>query len=165
MSLGDIGDDLENKIIYKYYNSYHQTLQLAIANELLANDGTLVVNCYSLDNKRFKSDTRRQLPMPDVCIGIDSFHTPRGLYKFSAVYFKFAGYSVKINECDFGSMIPNDYYQKDNRVASITLNFKNDLKLFFGTNNHTEKVKLIIENYLLSLMRFYLGATSNASVL
>jgi N-formylglutamate deformylase len=149
--LRNVSSELKSEILSKYYYPHHERLRAAVAEQLSNNDSALIVDCHSFGNMPFKRDIDKLTPRPDICIGVDSFHTPRSLYKFSAVYFKFAGYNVKVNTPYSGSIVPLDYYQKENRVHSIMIEVNRNLYLVPGTNKKSKdynKVKSVIRNYL-----------------
>lgn len=149
--LRNVSDELKNNILDKYYHPHHQKLSAAVAEQLSSNGRALIVDCHSFTSKPFRRDLNQETPRPDICIGTDSFHTPRGLYKRSAVYFKWHGYSVKVNSPYSGTIVPVEYYQKDKKVHSIMIEVNRDLYLKSGYNQKSDgynKIKSVIGNYL-----------------
>lgn len=158
--LRNVSDELKNDILNKYYNPHHQKLSAAVAEQLKSDGNSLIVDCHSFSSKPFKRDLSQETPRPDICIGTDSLHTPRGLYKYSAVYFKWHGYSVKINNPYAGSIVPMEYYQRDCRVLTIMIEVNRDLYLNPGTNQKSEgynKIKSVIQGYLKKLSHLNYG--------
>lgn len=149
--LRDVSDELRAMILNKHYHVHHQRLNAAVNEQLSTYGRALIIDCHSFSDKPFKRDLRQQDQRPDICIGTDEFHTPESLYNFSETYFKSFGYSVMINSPYTGTIVPMEYYQKDNRVESIMIEVNRDLYLVPGTNKKGEvynKIKRVIKNYL-----------------
>jgi N-formylglutamate deformylase len=149
--LRNVSDELKNSILENYYYPHHKKLSAAVAEQLASDGKALIVDCHSFSSTPFKRDLSQDTPRPDICIGTDSFHTPRSLYKFSAVYFKWHGYSVKVNNPYSGSIVPMEYYQKNSCVHTIMIEVNRDLYLNPGTNQMSEgynKIKSVIQDYL-----------------
>ncbi len=152
--LRTVSTELKKEILDNYYYRHHKKLSAAVAEQLASHEKALIIDCHSFSSTPFKRDLSQDTPRPDICIGTDSFHTPRSLYKFSADYFKWHGYSVKVNNPYLGSIVPIEYYQKDKRVHSVMIEINRDLYIIPGTNKKNEnynKIKLIIQDYLIKL--------------
>lgn len=152
--LREVSPELKTKILNSYYNPHHERLNAAVEEQLNLYGSALIIDCHSFSNTPFRRDINQDIPRPDFCIGIDDFHTPRGLYKLAAVGVKMLGYGVKINTPYSGSIVPMKYFQKEKRVYSIMIEVNRDLYLIPGTNmkskNH-DKIKSDIHK-LLSLL-------------
>jgi len=151
-----VSDEVRNYILEKYYYPHHQRLSTAVAEQLSNTDSALIIDCHSFSNKPFKRDLSHEEPRPDFCIGIDDYHTPRGLFKLAAVFIKMLGYTVKINNPYSGSIVPLRYYNKEKRVYSVMVEVNRDLYLIPGTNLKNEnydKVKSDIQKLLASISK------------
>jgi len=152
--LRNVSDDVKADILNRYYYPHHKRLSEAVSKQLSNRGVALIVDCHSFSNTPFKRDLNQHVPRPDICIGIDSFHTPSGLTEFSLSFFKGHGFSVGVNQPYSGTIVPMDCYQEDNRVSSIMIEINRDLYLVPGTNEKNssyDKIKLIIQNYLAAL--------------
>ncbi len=138
-ALRTISADFKNEILTNYYYPHHQKLKNAVTEQLNANDKAIIIDCHSFSNEPFKRDLNHDKPRPDFCIGVDDYHTPRGLYKLAVVGLKMMGYSVKINTPYSGSIVPMEYYQKENRVYSVMVEINRNLYLVPGTNQKNDR--------------------------
>jgi N-formylglutamate amidohydrolase len=72
------------------------------------------------------ADERR----PELCVGVDPFHTPAGLV--TAVRDAFDGVEALENEPFHGAYVPMKHYARDERVQSVMLEIRRDLYLSDG---------------------------------
>jgi N-formylglutamate deformylase len=152
--LREITKQLKSEILNNYYYPHHERLTKIVDEQLNLHDRALIIDCHSFSSKPFLRDLNKDMPRPDICFGIDEYHTPRALYKLPAAFSKIYGYQVRINEPYSGSIVPMAYYQQDRRVMSLMIEINRDLYLKPGTNQKSENyynVKTNI-NQLLSLI-------------
>lgn len=158
--LRKVSSELKKEILDSYYYPHHKALTKAVEEQVNLYGKALVIDCHSFSNKPFKRDLSQDTIRPDICIGTDDFHTPRGLYKIAAIFLKLQGYSVKINTPYSGSIVPMEYYQRNKKVYSIMIEVNRDLYLKPGTNqknDNYDKVKQLIQNLLLTLSRYVIN--------
>ena len=107
-----------NEILTSYYDKHHARLAKATAVKLLTYNQALIVDCHS-----FPPELPYYPPgnLPDICLGLDEYHTPRKLTEVCCRYLEAQGYTVAINHPFKGSLVPLPYYKKDKRVQSIML--------------------------------------------
>lgn len=149
--LRDVTPELKRSILNKYYHPHHQKLSAAVSEQLVSNARALIIDCHSFSDKPFKRDLDQQTPRPGICIGTDEYHTPSDLVDFTYRYFKWAGYTVQLNTPYSGSIVPMDYYQKNDRVHSIMIEVNRDLYMVPGTNKKGRgyiKAQRTINKYL-----------------
>ncbi len=108
----------KNEILTRYYDKHHARLTKATAVKLQTFNQALIVDCHS-----FPPGLPYYSPgkLPDICLGLDEYHTPRKLIELCRRYLEARGYTVAINHPFKGSLVPLTYYQKDERVQSIML--------------------------------------------
>lgn len=154
----DNGDDLRyNDEIYKkhiyenYYLSHHNLLNDLVNEKLLLFDTCTIIDCHSFSDIPFNSDTIKELNRPDICIGIDEYHTPNTLIQYFINYFKELGYTVEINNPYYGTMVNTDSYLKDKRVKSIMIEYNRKLYMDENIVNY-DKVKKL-NNELINLFK------------
>lgn len=86
---------------------------------------------------------------PDICIGIDEFHTPKYLIDHVVRHFEKNGFSVKINDPYSGTYVPLPYYEVNDNVESIMIEINKRLYCdtdFKPIHNKVEKLnKIVIE--------------------
>jgi N-formylglutamate deformylase len=64
---------------------------------------------------------------PDICLGIDPFHTPSALTDSIGQFFRTLGWAVYRDKPYKGTYVPLKFYGKDNRVASIMIELNRKL--------------------------------------
>lgn len=158
--LREVSSELKAKILRDYYYPHHLKLSIAVAEELSTSGEALIIDCHSFSNEPFKRDINQGTPRTDFCIGIDGYHTPRGLYKLAAVGIKMLGYKVEINTPYSGSIVPMEFYRKDKRVLSVMIEVNRDLYLVSGTNQKSERYEKT-KSDILKLLNFI---TKNAQL-
>jgi len=119
--LRDISQSEKEDIIEKYYDTHHQRLSNEVDGELNNSNHALIIDCHSFPDETsyFHSDHGKR--RPDICLGTDSFHTPKKLLELVKVFFLSKGYEVAVNSPYGGTMVPLKHYKKDARVHSIMI--------------------------------------------
>ena len=81
------------------------------------------VKCIEAETTQAKllHENDKALDRPDFCIGTDDFHTPARIRERLSDYFVRRGYSVKVDSPFSGTMVPEAYYRKDERVMSVMI--------------------------------------------
>ncbi len=123
-------DIIRNKIINEFYKPHHEALDKAASNILNKHGKCLIADCHSFLSKRpiyEKEYDPTPKHRPQICIGSDDYHTPKELTNKVVSLFKDKGYEVDINTPFAGSLIPNAFYGKDNRVCSFMIETRRDL--------------------------------------
>ena len=146
-----VSDELKIKILNEYYYKHHKNLHSAVQHQLNNCGTALIIDCHSFSVQPFKRDLNKDLPRPDICIGINQFHTPQSLVDYSTAFFRDKGLSVKVNDPYKGTMVPMEYYQKDSQVQSIMIEINRALYLKPGTNVKSQgydTIKSIIHEFL-----------------
>ena len=117
------------------------------------NNTALIVDCHSFSNEVLpheESDVR-----PDICIGTDNFHTPLELLSEVSGLFTDQGYDVAVNQPFSGTIVPLQYYGKDQRVTSIMIEINRKLYLDenFNKSEDFDIAKTVINDLLEMIMR------------
>ncbi len=152
----NVSHELKQKILKGYYHKHHQRLENAVASQLEETGSALILDAHSFPDKPFKRDMVQSNKRPDICIGTDDFHTPKGLVDCSVGYFASLGYSIGINSPYAGSIVPMRYYQKDKRVSSIMLEINRKLYLKDTVNQISDgyyDIKKAVQGYIRLLRR------------
>jgi len=109
------------EIIEHYYKPHHDTLTESVRAELEETGKAIIIDCHSFSNEPLPHENSQSAPRPDICIGADSFHTPVELINKTQEYFESYGYKVAVNDPFSGTLIPMEFYQKDERVQGIMI--------------------------------------------
>ena len=135
--------DHKNRVLNDYYLPHHNRLDEMVDEKLSLYGTCTIIDCHSFSDEPFNTDLDKSKNRPDVCIGIDSFHTPKHLVDQFTNYFKNIGYDVKINSPYSGTMVNNKSYLKDKRVNSIMIEFNRKLYMTENYEIINEKVELL----------------------
>lgn len=124
------------KPIIDIYNNHHKKLD-DVVEKHLKKGKVLIIDLHSYSDELLieKDDN-----LPDLCIGIDYFHYDGDVLSKILNIFKNENIIYNINYPYSGSIVPIKYYNKDNNVISIMLDFKKDF-----LENNIEKIKKIIK--------------------
>jgi N-formylglutamate deformylase len=119
--------DERQSILGQLYEPHHQRLTRAVS-EVLARDGEcLVVDCHSFPQiaLAYESDTIGE--RPEICLGIDLFHTPQRLVDRFFERAHRLGLSLSMNYPFSGALVPASFYQADTRVHAFMIEVRRDL--------------------------------------
>ena len=102
------------------YDVHHRKFEEMVAERLRDSGYCLIIDCHSFSSTRLAYEDESERERPDICIGMNrEFHRIGADYFIQA--FEKDGYSVDFNYPFSGSIVPEKYYEKDNRVASIMI--------------------------------------------
>lgn len=134
-------DNIKQKIYEDYYLPHHRQLYQKVKRKLDQHSVARIIDCHSFSNEPFLRDLDKTPNRPDICIGTDQFHTPDYLLKYAVKFFEGNGFSVKINSPYAGSIVPIEFYQKNEKVESLMIEINrklymsNDKVVDFKVNN------------------------------
>lgn len=121
-------DQKDKDHIYKNYYLKHQQLLYTISIETINKYGYVsIIDCHSFSSTPLKRELNQDLNRPDICLGVDTFHTPSDMVEEYRSFFKANGLSVAINMPYAGAMVPMKFYQKDKRARSIMIEINKKL--------------------------------------
>ncbi|MDA3946169.1 MAG: N-formylglutamate amidohydrolase [Helicobacteraceae bacterium] len=125
---------IENKSkIRKYFDKHHNELNKKTKQKLDIYGKCTVIDCHSFSNERYWFHDEN-LPLVDICIGFEDEHINQELVEI--VKDEFKEYDIGINVPYEGSLVPTDYWGKDNRVKSVKI--KINKKLYLESDNITK---------------------------
>lgn len=123
-----IPSDRRTRLLHQYYWPHHNRLDTLAQERLDAFGGCLVIDCHSYPSKPLPYELEnRALPRPEIGIGTDLFHTPPELLKVMETCFQDRGYEIAVDTPFSGALVPNRFYSRDKRVASIMVEVRKDL--------------------------------------
>lgn len=119
--------------VSRYYKEYHQELQKKTKEKLESYNQCTIIDCHSFSNHRywFQPDNKE---FPDICIGFDEFHKDQRV--IDMILEEFSEYHIGINTPYAGSLVPLEYYGKNNQVKSVMIEINKKLYL---QSNHIAK--------------------------
>lgn len=139
----------ENEILSNYYDKHHNNFNQQVTSILNKQNICLIIDAHSFPSKPLPYELYSQKHRPDICLGIDDYHTPKYLAEYFYKYFTDLGYNTLINSPFKGTIVPLNYYQKNKKVISIMLEINRSLYMdeVTGQKNHNfNKVKKDIFN-------------------
>jgi N-formylglutamate amidohydrolase len=152
--LREVTTDIKKEIVEGYYRPHHRALYEAVTEELSKHGKAVIVDCHSFNDEQLPhvDNTMR----PDFCIGSDSFHTPLELVEQLVKYLNDCGYCVTVNEPFAGTIVPLEYYHKDQAVISVMIEVNKRLYLDdqIQKNREFETIKAIIAELLKIISAF-----------
>ena len=110
-----------SRLMDRWYEPYHTTLEGLVAGTLDASGACLVLDAHSFATVPLPSEADQDPDRPDVCLGTDPFHTPRALVAGLAAALGDEGFRVVVDRPFSGSLVPLRWYGVDRRVTSIML--------------------------------------------
>ncbi len=142
----------------KIYKNYHDTFTDLVTVALSNYDTAIIVDCHSFASIPRIYESDKDGDRPDICIGVDEYHTPKELVERLQTNFGELGYSVKVNSPFAGSIVPALYYQKDIRVISVMIEVNRKLYIdeltFQKSKNFSEVSRAISRAVIKSLNEF-----------
>jgi N-formylglutamate deformylase len=143
--------ELREDVLQNYYRPHHKALTLAVQTQLDIEGGCLIIDCHSFPSTPLLKGEDQSASRPDFNIGTDTFHTPQKLIDCAISYFNDKEYSLGIDWPYCGTIVPIDFYKKDNRVRSIMLEVNRKLYLKEPSNEKSENyaaTKEIVQGFL-----------------
>lgn len=135
--------------IRAYFDAHHKQLNEKTKSKLELHNKCTVIDCHSFSNERYWFHDKN-LQLPDICIGFEEFHKDETLVE--VISNEFSGYKVGINTPYSGSLVPTNYWQKDNRVKSVMIEINK--KLYLEADNITKSKEFpIIQQKITNISR------------
>jgi N-formylglutamate deformylase len=139
---------LKSLIKENYYNKHHSLFYDKVKEKINKHDVCYIVDCHSFNDNPIVPFID-QPKSPDICIGVDDFHTPTYLKNYTLNYFSNLGYSVEINNPYSGCIIPKPYFKINNKVKGIMIEVNK--RLYMDENNiiteKVEELKTVMNGY------------------
>jgi N-formylglutamate amidohydrolase len=110
------------QFVYDNYYLPHHELVLNWCLKKIEDYGVCyIIDAHSFSEQPLQSEFIQDANRPDICLGIDEFHTPNALLEQFKAQFENSGYSVGINTPYSGTLVPLNLYQKEQRLKSIMI--------------------------------------------
>jgi len=144
-------DNTYKKYIYdNFYIPHHQKL-IHLVNEKINEVGfATIIDCHSFPDTPFETDLDKTTERPDICLGVDNFHTPQDWLIEIKDMFEKAGFSVKINSPYSGTIIPLEFLKND-KVISVMIEINRKLYMKDGVvvNHLVNRLNTLIKHIFL----------------
>ncbi len=116
----------KSEILTRYYDVHHQNLEELVEEKLRAYSEALIIDCHSFNPYPLPHENDKTT-RPEICIGIDEYHTSKDLVEYLVNAFKQKKYVTKINSPFSGSIVPLRYYGKNKNVHSVMIELNRSL--------------------------------------
>ena len=134
---------IKDILIKNLYKNHHEKFTKILDKKLIENDKVLIIDCHSFPKYPLPYELSQVKNRPEICIGTDTFHTPRKLKKMFRKYFEDLNFTVKYNEPFKGSIVPLKYLNKNKNVQSIMIEVRRDLYMNEKTGKKIRNFKKI----------------------
>ncbi|MEY3002259.1 MAG: hypothetical protein RLZZ428_634 [Pseudomonadota bacterium] len=121
------------KEIASFYDAHHEKLNALTQEKLDQYGRCTVIDCHSFSNERYWFHDK-EIELPDICIGYEPYHTDGEL--IGKVIEIFSEYKIAINAPYAGSLVPTNYWRKDERVKSVMIEINK--KLYLNEDGRTK---------------------------
>jgi N-formylglutamate amidohydrolase len=149
--LRNITAELRQHILDNYYWKHHKRLTESVKLQLQEYGTATIVDCHSFPQIALWRSLHKSVQRPDFNIGTDSYHTPQKIVEASQDFFAEKGYTCLVNAPYSGTMVPMDFFNKNNKVQSIMMEVNRRLYLKEPTNeksNEYQKTKQVVQEFL-----------------
>ena len=116
----------KRKILSAYYDAHHQKFEKLVDEKLTEYGEALIIDSHSFNPYPLPHENDKT-QRPDICIGLDEFHTDTKLAFYLKDSFERKKYSVKINSPFQGSIVPLKYYRRNKNVSSVMIELNRKL--------------------------------------
>jgi N-formylglutamate amidohydrolase len=114
-------------LMNKWYRPHHDRLAALVAATVQQYGSVLIIDVHSYQSIPLPYEFDRQLARPEICIGVDEFHTPSLVRNAFVSAFEHGQFDVAVNSPFGGSIVPAAYFKSDRRVHSIMVEVRRDL--------------------------------------
>jgi len=141
-------DTKHKEEISKYYIDHHRELNEKVKKKLDLYGKCTIIDCHTFSDERYWFQDE-DMELPDICIGFDEEHVDTELVDLIKEEFK--EYVVAVNSPYSGSLVPSNFYKKNENVKSVMIEINKKLYLEsdnINKNSNYEK----IHNHLRRIM-------------
>ncbi len=128
-----------------WYWPHHRRLEAAVDRAIGRHGRCLLIDCHSFPSRPLPYEPDQNPTRPEICLGMDGYHTP-GQLRLSALHtFRAEGFDVAINRPFAGALVPGSCYRKDRRVSALMVEVNRGLYVDESTGRWLEAGNLVGE--------------------
>ena len=133
-------------LLQRFYYPYHQAVTEAVQKTLGKFGQCLILDCHSYPSRPLPYELDQAADRPEICLGIDPFHTPDSLAE--KVKEKFSGKRLRVayNTPFSGTFVPMRFYETDKRVSSLMIELRRDTYMDEANANKLVSFKKLAEH-------------------
>lgn len=124
-ALRGLSDGRSRELIETLFVAYSVALESLVSRTLAKHGKVIIIDLHSYSKESLGYELHKELPRPEVCLGVDDFHTPPQLLSIAKKVFS-STYSVETNSPFIGTYVPLSFYERESRVQSIMLELRKD---------------------------------------
>lgn len=141
----------KTEVLNRYYDSHHYKFEQMAEQKLKKFGKCLIIDAHSFSSVPLSYEIHANGLRPDICIGVDEFHTPKEITEYLHNTFTDFGYKVSINSPFCGTIVPLKFYRNNKNVISVMIEINRSLYINEKTgdkNKSFSKVKKDISNVI-----------------
>lgn len=133
------------ELLERFYRPHHARFTALVEEVLLAEGEVLIIDAHSFPSFPRPYELDQSPDRPEICIGVDTFHTPSVLQKACEKAFREAGFDVAIDRPFAGSIVPMKFYRENWHVRTIMIEVRRDLYMNERTGERLAEFGTIAE--------------------
>ncbi|MBU2669176.1 N-formylglutamate amidohydrolase [Actinoplanes bogorensis] len=112
------------ELIRTYFDPYAQRMTDLVAARLAAAGRAVIIDVHSYSTVPLPYELHGDGPRPQICLGVDAFHTPPAVS--AAAIDAFGAYSTAVDTPFAGAYVPLDYYGVEDAVSALMIEIRRD---------------------------------------
>ncbi len=133
-------DEMQKKqLLELLYYPYHQNFEKMVNDSLAKFHTCIILDCHSFPSEPRPYELNQEQNRPDICLGIDSFHTPKKLLQIFKQNLDTTDFTFKENNPFSGTLVPMKHYRTNKKVCSIMIEVNRNL--YMDQNNFSKKIQ------------------------
>lgn len=118
---------LRDRLIAEKFAPYAQGLEDMVTENLKRHSKVVILDIHSYASKALPYELHKDDLRPEICIGVDDFHSPTIMVENVTRILEQYGYETSINSPFTGTYVPLKYYGSNSEVSSIMLELRRDI--------------------------------------
>ncbi|TQL24118.1 N-formylglutamate amidohydrolase [Streptomyces sp. SLBN-134] len=112
-------------LVERYFRPYAEAMSEAVSERLAATGRAVIIDVHSYPSAPLPYELHGDGPRPEVCLGTDSFHTPRALLDAAREAFAACG-ETGLDSPFAGTYVPLEFYGKRAEVSALMVEIRRD---------------------------------------
>lgn len=149
----------KNHLLEKFYYPHHRRLSESVVKNLSLFNRALIIDLHSYPSNVDIMGIGNKAS-PDICIGFEPFHCDKIILDRIISFCNKNHFSFEFNNPFSGSIVPLQYYRKNNKVKSFMLEIKRSLYMdeqTYAKNKNFDLIKKEISILLQDLYKTFYG--------
>ena len=124
-----------NELYEDYYKPHHKRFSALVKKHLDKHGQAMIIDCHSFPKNPWPYELNKKGNRPEICLGTDNYHTNTETLDALIIAFSRCGFEVDVDTPFSGSIVPLEFYNRNNRVKSIMIEIRRDLYMEQDTGN------------------------------